>query len=427
MMADRETIEELIQNQSVASVLRRRSTYTEEVRALQIILYELGFENELNWQKYGADGDYGGGTSRAVKAFAERNGLSGNGETVTPAIAEKLIERYDLLDDLRHIQNALVQDKAEQLYFRNSPHSTAVAALQTLLNVLGFGAELNWAKYGADGKYGAGTAKAVKAFARREGISSDGRFLSAELARRIIERLENFYGPNWSEDRAPVEKTATDITVREAVENGRPRIYVSLAGNAVRFTKFKRGVYVFGQRKPLDFIDANRPSLSGLGLTDSAINVMAAVSENEGNLDAINTWDNAFLTFGMFQWTAGVGDGREKGGPEVQIGFVEYEEFQVRGYQGRGQILSFLRDKSGLVFRVLPCGSAEHGKLDAVCVLDEVANSAAGSGLHLDAQLGALQEISDARVVPVFPMHVTEAGDSYLVSGRVLGPGTGGQ
>ena len=310
MMADRETIEELIQNQSVASVLRRRSTYTEEVLALQTILYELGFENELNWQKYGADGDYGGGTSRAVKAFAERNGLSGNGETVTPAIAEKLIERYDLLDDLRHIQNALVQDKAEQLYFRNSPHSTAVAALQTLLNVLGFGAELNWAKYGADGKYGAGTAKAVKAFARREGISSDGRFLSAELARRIIERLENFYGPNWSEDRAPVEKTATDITVREAVENGRPRIYVSLAGNAVRFTKFKRGVYVFGQRKPLDFIEAHRPSLSGLGLTDSAINVMAAVSENEGNLDAINTWDNAFLTFGMFQWTAGVGNGR---------------------------------------------------------------------------------------------------------------------
>ncbi|MEJ2170653.1 MAG: hypothetical protein P8X90_34605 [Desulfobacterales bacterium] len=41
-------------------------------------------------------------------------------------------------------------------------------------------------------------------------------------------------------------------------------------------------------------------------MTDSAINIMAAVSENEGNLYAVNTWDNAIMTFGMFQWTAGV-------------------------------------------------------------------------------------------------------------------------
>ncbi len=32
---------------------------------------------------------------------------------------------------------------------------------------------------------------------------------------------------------------------------------------------------------------------------------MLATSENEGNLDAVNTWDNQFISFGMFQWTAG--------------------------------------------------------------------------------------------------------------------------
>jgi peptidoglycan hydrolase-like protein with peptidoglycan-binding domain len=305
-MTNSETIKELVRDQKVASVLRRGSDHREAIRALQTVLYELGFADELNWQKYGADGDYGGGTTRAVKAFAERNGLSGDGETITPAMADKLMDRYDILDDLRHIYNAVTQDKVEQLYFRRSPHNTAVAALQTLLNELGFGAELNWEKYGADGNYGAGTANALKAFARREGLRSDGRALTAELARRIIDRLRNFYGPNWVEDSAPVEKAATEVTVREAVENGKSRIYVSLAGKEARFTKFKRGVYVFGQRSPLDFTDANRSSLSNLGLTDSAINVMAAVSENEGNLDAVNTWDNAFMTFGMFQWTAGV-------------------------------------------------------------------------------------------------------------------------
>jgi hypothetical protein len=34
---------------------------------------------------------------------------------------------------------------------------------------------------------------------------------------------------------------------------------------------------------------------------------MQAVSVNEGKLEAINTYDNSFMTFGCFQWTAGAG------------------------------------------------------------------------------------------------------------------------
>ena len=95
-MPPHETIKKLIREQKTASVLRRRSGHIEAIRALQAILYELGFGNELNWQKYGADGDYGGGTSRAVREFAQRNNQRGDGETVTPAIARKLIARYDI-------------------------------------------------------------------------------------------------------------------------------------------------------------------------------------------------------------------------------------------------------------------------------------------------------------------------------------------
>ena len=47
--------------------------------------------------------------------------------------------------------------------------------------------------------------------------------------------------------------------------------------------------------------------LRALGVTTSEVNLMIAVAENEGRLDAINTWDNAFLSFGMFQWTLGTG------------------------------------------------------------------------------------------------------------------------
>jgi peptidoglycan hydrolase-like protein with peptidoglycan-binding domain len=306
-MSPRDTIKNLIKDGSVPSHLRRRSGNKDAVGALQTILYELGFGNELNWQKYGADGDYGGGTTRAVRTFAQRNNQRGDGETVTPAIAGKLIARYDMLDDLRHLHNAADEGNVESLYYRGSPHATAVVALQTLLNELGFGTELNWVKYGADGKYGGATTRALKAFARQEDIRSDGTKLTIELANRIIKRLAGFYGDGWVEDVKPIERPAKILSIREAVEGGRSRIYVSAAGKQVRLTRFKKGAFFYGHRKPIDFINANHLSLNELGLTDSAINVMVAVSENEGNLDAVNTWDNSFMTFGMFQWTAGTG------------------------------------------------------------------------------------------------------------------------
>jgi len=67
-------------------------------------------------------------------------------------------------------------------------------------------------------------------------------------------------------------------------------------------------LFTSGQQKAIDFMSNHKSSLSKIGLTDSAINIMVAVSENEGNLDAINTWDNSFMTFGMFQWTIGAGN-----------------------------------------------------------------------------------------------------------------------
>ena len=97
------------------------------------------------------------------------------------------------------------------------------------------------------------------------------------------------------------------LTIREAVEREKPRIYVSDGTAEVRFTRFKKGVYYAGSQKAVDAVNRNREALRTLGLTDSALNVMMAVSENEGNLDAVNTWDNSFMTFGMFQWTVGAG------------------------------------------------------------------------------------------------------------------------
>ena len=308
-MSYKSTIQKLIKDRIVGSVLKRKSKNKNAVRALQNILHELGFDEELKWKKYGADGDYGGGTTKALKSFAERNKLPGNGESVTPAIAKKLLARYEILDDLQHLYNAVKGNKIEKLFYRNSPHTVAVTTLQTLLKELGFGKELNWKKYGADGDYGSGTTKAVKAFAQQQSISSDGQKFIKALAEIIIKKLEGFYGKNWSKD-SPAKEIKSGLSIRQSVENGRTRIYVLDGTLEGRFTSFKKGVFTFGGQKAMKFINANKSSLKSIGLTNSAMNVMIAVSENEGNLDAINTWDNSFMTFGMFQWTAGAGNNK---------------------------------------------------------------------------------------------------------------------
>jgi hypothetical protein len=74
----------------------------------------------------------------------------------------------------------------------------------------------------------------------------------------------------------------------------------------VRFARcFKLGVFTSGKTTLADFLGA----AGTVGTASpSLVRVMQAVSANEGRLEAINTWDNAFLTFGALQWTVGAKD-----------------------------------------------------------------------------------------------------------------------
>jgi LysM repeat protein len=68
---------------------------------------------------------------------------------------------------------------------------------------------------------------------------------------------------------------------------------------------FKKGISRTGSFNTEKFIENNPGLLSGLKLSTSEINTLLATSQNEGNLDSINTWDNSYLSWGMFQWTMG--------------------------------------------------------------------------------------------------------------------------
>ena len=68
---------------------------------------------------------------------------------------------------------------------------------------------------------------------------------------------------------------------------------------------FKKGISRIGSFNTEHFINNNADLLATLKLSNSEINTLLATSQNEGNLDSINTWDNSYLSWGMFQWTVG--------------------------------------------------------------------------------------------------------------------------
>ena len=180
------------------------------IQELQSTLYALGFGQDLQWKKYGADGDYGPATATAVRHFCERNGLKSTGRAVTPSIARKLVQRYNALDELQQLDADCKARRIETTYYQGSVDTVAVCALQTLLNELGLGEELQWTKYGADGHYGPATASAVKQFAQQQALPSDGKKLTQEIAQRILDKLAPFYGPQWATTNVLASQTHTD-------------------------------------------------------------------------------------------------------------------------------------------------------------------------------------------------------------------------
>jgi len=310
-MTERDTLKKLIDDGWVDTSLRKTSSARHGITALQTLLHWLGFDRQLKWEKFGADGDYGRSTAAAVAEFAKRNGSMANGARVTSALAQKILTRYDSLEELKQLAEDVDKKRIERHYRSGGTDRVRIAALQTLLHQLGFDRELKWNRFGADGDYGRSTTLAVSAFGKREEVGGDGRLLTILMAERIVARLSPFYGDSWHEPSHKPTPAQGSLSVNSIIgNNNRQYLKVSDGVHQKQFSKFRLGLYTTGSQKPAAFVKSHADKLRALKVTQSEINVMIAVAENEGNLDAINTWDSAFLSFGLFQWTAGTGGSR---------------------------------------------------------------------------------------------------------------------
>ena len=164
-MTEQDALQELIDDGRVATALRQGSSARHAISSLQTLLHWLGFDGKLRWKKFGADGDYGRATTAAMAEFARLNGSTASGRRVSRALAEKILARYDSLEELKQLASDVEKKTIEKHYKRGGNDRVRIATLQTLLHDLGFDAELNWRRFGADGDYGRSTAAAVAALA----------------------------------------------------------------------------------------------------------------------------------------------------------------------------------------------------------------------------------------------------------------------
>ena len=325
------TINKLISTDNLNRLAKRSRSKT-EIKALQNILKDLGYGSELNWVKFGADGDYGGSTTAAVSAFLQKNNFPGDGTTISDEAAKKILKLHNVVDDLQYLKTIIDKDKVESTLFKGSRSKADIVAMQTILNDLGYGAELKWAKYGADGDYGGSSTRAVNAFAQKEGLESDGLKLTKTMAEKMLSYYTDGLGEQWyakSSSDSDSSSSSTNATGLASIQSRRSGSYnVVTDGTATKkFKRFRKGCFTYGSEKMANFIKNNADLLAEYEITESSINVMRAVSENEGNMDAINTWDNSFMTFGMFQWT--IGARHDKGELPSLIKKIEENEPEV--------------------------------------------------------------------------------------------------
>ncbi len=326
-----DTLQSLVEQDQVSQTLYRGSDASWAIRCLQIGLKDLGYGDEMNWDTYMADGGYGGGSTRAVAAFLQKSGISGDGTKVEKPVLQKMLAMLAAKNDLLSLRQTIADDDVMIKYSQDSGDNAAIQGLQRLLFILGYGEQLAWDNMSPSGVYHTPTMAAVKAFGLAENMPTEGIALSTELAKRIDQKVSAWYGAKvvfGNSDAAG--RRGADVTVEEV--GG--KLFAWDQFFKLRLLRHEKGVFVRGSERAESFVQTYAEALKAEGMTDSALRLMVPVSENEGAMDAINTWDNAFLSFGMYQWTMGTGTAKGEL-PSLLNRIRKFDPDTFQSYYGR--------------------------------------------------------------------------------------------
>lgn len=167
------------------------------IMELQYLLHQLGFSKELGKGHQHLDGIYGAGVVAAVRAFAQKNGLRGDGRKITPEIAKLMQRRIDGLPFLHQLQRDLNEGKLEEKYRTGSSAKVSISSLQYVLNELGHGNHLNWENRRNDGVFGNSLLKALESH-----FKEDLKLISTKVTSQnlylLLKDIGTYYGSSWT-------------------------------------------------------------------------------------------------------------------------------------------------------------------------------------------------------------------------------------
>jgi len=291
-MVNKEPLLNLLRTNSTSKYLVRRSQ-NQFVGYLRELLNDLGYGTELNWSKLGNSASFGTETSTAVSAFAKNNQQAFDNITVSPLLLTKMIQCYDALDGVRLLQRSYNQKQLPQAFNLYDPNNYGSLQLLLLLEVLGI--------------YEPYIGVGLRTYLQRKGLPvSYSNQLNDSVASALLSDLLPRYGKDIDLHERPIANT-TPLPTRElsTVEFGQV-IRVTDGIKEVAFSRKNEGLYTNGSLSVEKFIENNSATITQqYDLTPSALSIIKAISANEGHFDAINTYDSAFLSFGIFQWTLG--------------------------------------------------------------------------------------------------------------------------
>lgn len=311
-MVDVEPLYNLLRTNTVSQYLSRR-TNNKYVSTLRQLLYELGFSRELQWSKLGADYNYGEETVLAVRAFAQKNQFNSDGIAVTPRMAIRMIQAYEMLEGLALLQQGLEKNSISNLFNPLDPNNYGTQQLKIMLPALGF--------------YEKEIPEALRQYALSQNLFfENGNRLTESLARALLAELLPTYGEAFrlkspqstpgsgdSDNNRPIPPVITPVkplpNKKLEVTDYRQKVAVSDGQLQIEFIKRDEGVYTRGYQNVVNHIQTYRDKLVNLDITEPSMAVVESVAKNEGNLDAINTYDRGFVSLGIFQWTLGSGSG----------------------------------------------------------------------------------------------------------------------
>ena len=194
-------IEAALQQGDISRDLFQNSSNKELVAELQRVLFELGFKRELKFDNFQVDGDFGPATASAIAAFAIKNNNRSDGKSVNNTLAKLMLERHNFLPEMYLLWSIHNSDLRTKKYISKGSRMS-VTAIQLMLNERGYGTQLNFAKYGADGDFGKSTRNAMIAYAKDNSIVCDGDLLTRPLMDQILKDINTFYGGSWSDQAA---------------------------------------------------------------------------------------------------------------------------------------------------------------------------------------------------------------------------------